>query len=864
MATVTTVTTTSGGAFGWPPNTAMDRSPLTNDLWVAFRSTDSVVSVYKSSDGGVSWGLQGSFTRSNLYEVSEIRIDSAGDHIHMAYLVNNGTRDQLYYKRIKISSGTADLTTGETFIANGTPGAVRSSIYGACLFPVKNPNGTFAIVVGLAFIGSGGSGFNLYGVSIKNDGAYSTYPNNGIIISTRQYLNAGLDSAVSINCDVEHNGDGITANTPNLWFALQLFDRAYIVKLAWQGPKTGWTSPASANLIASGRTTVRDLSARWDGSRFLIMSPRPTDTSKIDVFERNRSNTSTTTRTSPTHPQGGNIGSNVLTWNHVTGDFRLFAVGGGAATVYYVDYIRATNTWGSWTLVSATAPVTAEWGVRRSSAGLNEYDFYMASGAGTPWTVSNIILPVNFAPTAPNWVFGSGTTPTMSGAAFDASSSLRLDWQHNDPNPTDIQGSYALQRQIGAAAAQWWRTSDSTWQVAEVQNTSSTSEVTLTTAQWLGAGGATDPAHVYKVKTWDTGGLPSAYSTGLSIIPSTRVDPTLVTPTAAQILNVGIVTATWTVTEQSSFRVTVTNVTTGAVVKDSGFVASTVLLSYDVPVVLPDGFSGSLTLQTKNLEGLTSVTRTVAFSIDFVEPVAPVITLAAAPTSGGTNVTVTQAAAVGAQPATVQMDLWHRRVVSVVANNANPYFETNASDWTNSNYSTVARSTAQFHSGTASLLLTPTGAAATPLVQTTNIYPLTGGTRWEARMWLRSTTANKVMRVYLQWYDASLALISSTSRDLTPVAATWIWVYLSGSAPSNATGVRLAVGQIGTPAAGDTLFVDDLELFPANDDMGIRIAASVESGTTTLDWRVVSGINYEWRASASAANGTLIYGSWYS
>lgn len=868
MATITTVTTTAGGAFGWPPNTLMDRRPTDNSLWILFRSADTTVAIYKSTDGGLSWGSQGTFTITGLFEVSEMRIDQGGDHMHLVMLVYTGTQDQVRYKRIPIFTGTADTSTGDSFIANGTAGAQRSSYYGACILPYKNPDNSYAVIIGAAFHGAAGSGFNLYGLSIKNDGVFSTYQNNGIIITTRQYFVSGDDTAVSISCDVEHNGDGITSSTPNLWFSIQLFDRMYILKLAWQGYKTGWTSPASCVLIANGRTVVRDLPSRWDGSRFLIMSTSPSDTSKMDVYERNRSNTSTVKRTSPAHPQGGGIASNVLSWNHVNGDFRLFAVGGAAATVYYVDYVRATNAWGSWTLVSATAPVTSEWSVRRGTAGSYQYDFYMTSGTVTPWTVSNVVLAVNFAPTAPTWVYGTGTTPSQSGAAFDVSTSLALDWQHNDPNVTDVQGFYALSRQIGVAAIQYWRTSDSTWQVAEVQNASGTSAVTLTTAQWLGAGGAADPAHVYKVKTWDAGGLPSAYSTGLSIIPSTRVDPTLTAPTAAQILNVGSVTATWTNTEQSSFRVTLTNVTTGALVWDSGFITDPTsptpsILSYDVPKVLADGFSGSLTLQTRNGEGLTSVTRTVAFSIDFVEPVAPIITLANVPASGGINVTVTQAAPTGAQPATITMDLWHRKIVSVTPVNINPTFEVNTTDWTNSNYSTAVRSTAQFHSGTASILCTPTGAAATPLIQS-SIYPVTGGTRWEARTWFRSTNTNKTVRLYLQWTDNVNAPISNSTRDLTPVAATWIWGYFAATAPSNAFGVRIAVGQIGTPAAGDTIHFDDLQLFSANDDLGIRIAAGVASGSTTLDWRAVTGIDYEWRGFAAAGNNTSVYGPWQS
>lgn len=864
MATITT--TTSANAFSFPPMSCIDRCADTGVLWLAARTAATTIGVFRSTDNGGSWTSQGTFTRTGLYDIGELRIDGAGDHIHMVYLVNESSQDKLYYKRIDIRSGTANLTTGETFIVQGTAAAARDFWHTASIMPYKNPDASFAIVVAGAFRSTAQSGINLYGVSIKNDSLFTTYRNDGIVGATRQYRLSGDDAtALSVSMDLEHNGDGITTATPNIWLAFQIHTSAYCLKMTWAGYKTGWKTPTSAPRVAAGRPANRDLPARWDGTRFVIMSLNPSDTTKMDVYERDKSNTTNTaTRTSPTHPQGV-IQANMLSYNHVTKDFRLFAAGTSNNVVYYVDFTRATSTWGTWTVANATAPTTSEWGVRRSTYGTNQYDVYHETGGSSPWTLSNYVLAVNFAPTAPTWITGTAGTVETNGAAFDVSASLVLDWVFNDPNTTDTQGSYALSRQIGAATVQYWRTSDSTWQAAEVQNTSATTSLTLTTGQWLGGGGASDLAHVYKVKTWDSGGAVSAYSAGLSVIPSTRADPTLTAPTPAQILNTGIVTATWTVADQSAYRVTVTNTATSVLTHDSGWQADPtgLVTGYDVPIVLPDGFAGSLTLQTKNAEGLSSVVRTVAFSVDFVEPVAPIITLADAAASGGINATITQAAPTGAQPATVQLDLYHRRVVSVTPVNINPYFETNTTDWTNQGYTSMVRSTAQFHQGAASLLMTPTGAAGTPYVQT-SIYTTTGGARWEARGWFRSTTANKTVRLKLQWYDAGLSLISETTRDFTPVAAVWIWATVSGSAPSNATGVRWAIGQIATPAAGDTLYADEAVLIGANDDEGIRIATGVVSGSTTLDWRVVTGVDYEYRGFAEAANATTALGPWQS
>lgn len=865
MPTVTT--TTESNAYSFPPMTLIERSPLTGELWLVFRTASTVVSVYKSIDNGVSWSTQGSFTRSGLYDIADARIDQAGDHLHLVYLVSESSIDKVFYKRVDIRSGTASFASGEmqvTATANG--GVARSVWYSAALYPYKNPDNSYSLLVVGAYHQTSDSGILIFGVSIKNDGVFTTYLNNGLIHTGRNYKLNGNDTSITVSVDVEHNGDGYTTSTPNVWLAFMIFGNCYTIKMTWQGYQTGWSTPGQAAFASLNRVNQRDQPGRWDGTRFVFLSTNVTDNTKIDVFERDAGNTTNAaTRVTPSMPTG-TVTDKMLSYNHITKDLRVYAVGTSTAVLYFVDFVRATATWGAWAIANATAPVAGEWSVRRGTYGANQFDVYMQTGAGTPWNIVTFVQAVNFSPTAPTWLTGTAGTPITNGAAFDVSASLTLDWLFNDPNPADTQATYALSRQIGVAATQWWRTSDSTWQLAETFNTSATSAVTLTTGQWLGAGGAADPAHVYKVRVTDSGGLLSAYSAGLSVVPSTRVDPTLATPTANQVLNSGLVTATWTVTEQSAYRIVLTNTATTAITHDSGWLAdpaaSPSVLTYTVPDVLPDGYAGSLTLQTRNNEGLASVVRTVAFTVDFVEPVAPIVTaLVADAAAGGNDVTVTQAAPTGTQPATSRLDLWRRVVVSTTPTNTNPYFETNTTDWTNQGYTSMVRSTAQFHEGVASLLMTPTGAAATPYVQTGS-YVTAGGARWEQRGWFRSTTANKTVRLKLQWFDNAAALISESTRDFTPVAGLWIWMSNAATAPSNAVGVRWAVGQIATPAAGDTLHIDEAVLMPANDDLGIRIGYGINSGVLNLDWRAVGGVNYEYRGYALAANSTQVYGPW--
>lgn len=1083
MATVSTSTASNSftNAFGYPNNTMMDLDVTTGVLWIVFKDQSNRGAIYSSSDNGGSWSFEANFTvaGATLEDICDMRIDAAGDNIHMILLVNNGSAEEGRYKRCPIggtaSAPTVDTSTGATLFT-GPNGTLQSVELTGCLTPVKNPDGSFHILIAFAQHGTGTSGISLYAITVRNDAAQTTFSNYAIIGPTRSYKVSGDDGAISCTMDLEHNGDGITTNTPNIWVTWLTFTTLYSVRCTWKGYKSGWQTPTKAATVATGRVSERDAFGRWDGTRFVIISLNPSNQAQMQVYERNASNTSNVaSRTSPSHPLGSINNAKLFSYNYVTKDIRLFVHITGQA-IYYVDYFRGTNTWGSWTSTGWTQPVSSEWGLRRGTYLTGQYDAYLETGAGSPWTISNQIQAVNFAPTAPTWITGTPGTVITNGAAFDVLANLTLDWDHHDPNVTDTQSAYALKRKIGAATAEWWRASDSTWQLAETFNTTGTTSVILTPAQWVGAGGAADAAHVYTVSTKDSGTptLQSPYSIGLSLVPSTRVNPTITAPTVNQILNVANVPVTWTVSEQRQWRIQVkptivadafgrtassgwaaadyggtwvcttggsaadfsvssgtgrmshaansvahtaaltgviaddVNIYVGTVLVpavstggsaewgiqarvidtnnfvdarifftvgggpqiivrsklagvetisafvipggitnngpvslrfvadgpmlygriwnpsnsepdewqvtceatllssgsiavlttlpgtnsntkpyvfqtdnilisdaslvsyDSGFVTDSVPLSpvttaFTVPTVLPDGYAGLVTLQTRNAEGLASTVQTVPFTIDFVEPVAPTVSvLAANPAGGGMNVAVTQVAAAGSQPATHQLDIWRRKVVpgTVLGVNANPFFEVDASDWTNSGYSTVARSTSQFHSGVASILLTPNGSSATPKVQTTALYPTVAGSLWEFRGWLRSTTANKIVRVYIDWYDASPTLISSAVHDFTPTATAWIYATLQAAAPVAATQARIAIGQLATPAAGDTLFGDELEFLPANGDTGIRVAANVVSGTTYLDWRAVTGIDYEYRGYAEATNGTAVYGPW--
>lgn len=872
MATIGQTTANPSGtissAFGYPPNPVMDLNVQTGVLWIVWRDQANRGAIASSSDNGVSWTSQGNFVCSGytIEDICAMRIDSAGQHMHLIILASNGTAEVGLYKRIGIASGTADTSPG-TVQFTGPAGTNQSNEYTGALAPVVNPDGSIHNFIAFAQRGSQ-TGITVYAVTVRADAGLTSFVNNAIIGPTRVYKVTSTDSC-TVSVDVEHNGDGITSSTPNVWAAWLVDTTTYCIRAAWKGYKAGWQTPSAASVVATGSMSERDQPAVWDGQRYIIIRPAAGSLSQMQFFERKADNSgNAAVHLTPVHPQGTLSGAKALSYNYVTKDVRIFAIGASNTDIYYIDYFRSSGTFGSWTDTGLN-PVGSEWGLRRGTYGTAQYDMYHEEGSSSPWTISNAVWAVNFAPTAPDWITGTAGTVSQSGAAFDASSALTLDWNYHDPNAADVQASYALSRQIGTNAVQWWRASDSTWQSSETFNSSATTALTLSTANWLGAGGSSDPAHVYKVATKDSGGLTSAYSAGLAIVPSARVDPTLSTPTTGSTLNVGNLSLTWAVTEQSAYRVFVKNTVTGATVYDSGFLsdptpASPSVLAYTVPVALPNGFAGQVQLTTKNVEGLAGTTRSANFTIVFVEPVSVTSSAVAAPMSGGINVTVAQGAASGAQPATTSIDIYRRRSVAgtVAPVNANPYFETNANDWTSSGYSSIARSTSFAHQGSASLLCTPNGTTATPKAQTTALYAVTAGLAYEFRGWVRTTTANKTVRVYIDWYDNTPTLLSSTTRDYTAIATTWQFMQVAGNAPAGATQARISIGELATPASGDTIYGDELGLYLSNPDTGIRIVAGAATATAYLDWRAITGVDYEYRGYAESLNGQFGYGPW--
>lgn len=142
--------------------------------------------------------------------------------------------------------------------------------------------------------------------------------------------------------------------------------------------------------------------------------------------------------------------------------------------------------------------------------------------------------------------------------------------------------------------------------------------------------------------------------------------------------------------------------------------------------------------------------------------------------------------------------------------NANPFFETTATNWTGINGATVARSTAQFHEGAASLLITPDGTTAAPRAQSEAIAAVPGRF-YQVAGWLRSP-ATPTVGLTIRWYSdgAGTAFISSSGALAAIAANTWTSYTVTAAAPATAQSYRIAPEYSGTPAGSSTLFGDEL------------------------------------------------------
>lgn len=664
MATISTTTNTT--PFQFPSNSYIDRDPNTGYLWALVKtSTANRYDLFRSTDGGASWATRANFTRANIQEFSGLHFGKV-NWVHTSYRTNESSQDRIYYRRF---SDVFVAWESEVLLAAFGNGGVGGAVYsGLDLMIAISAERTEKVCVAAGTIdgGVGPRGVALYGAYTPWAGA--TVASNAIFAGQRKWFpEAGSSGRITPCLDLEHTGDGKSWTTPNLWLTFGR-DNLYVMKLAWHG--YGWTGPNSPILVASGLAAQNWNMGRFDGNRFVMAarSVAPTDT--VTIYDRNKANSTTTPWTTPAHPTGA-IRALALNYNKVTGDARVFAVGTSTGVLYYIDFVRATNTWTSWAQVTATAVLGANvdnFGVRRGTHATSKHHVYIAH-SGAPNTLVEYQQGLAYAPTQPTWI--TAGQAYVNGGPADVASTLPLDWQFNDPDPTDVQTAYALSRQIGAGALAYYRASDATWQATEQKNLTATTIVTLAAAWALDA----DANYTFKVKAWDSADVASAYSDPLVLTPSAKVNPAITSPAEASVYASDTLVVTWTAAQQTAYKVEL--YIFGILVGDTGWITSTSTTHTMLSPLLANGFNYSVRVLTKNNEGLISDFSQKNFSVAFTPPATPTLAITPSAANGWNAVVITNPAPSGGQPAVTDQDVYRRktgttdaiRIAAGVANN---------------------------------------------------------------------------------------------------------------------------------------------------------------------------------------------------
>lgn len=841
MATVTTSTATNPIQYGG--STRLDVYPSDKSLWVMSLNNSGNIELSRSTNNGSSWAVANTLSRANIQETT-MYIPSRGSRIHVVYRTNESSQDRVYHRMYDIDGNSWN---SEILVASASNGGTPASILTGLDVVVAPATGYYvAIAVGIQ--GGGTFGMVLYGVYVNTNNSASLAP--GMFAGPTSFRHSG-SGRVGPQLDLEHIGDGKRSNTPHLWATFGR-TRINMMSCGWTG--WGWTTPSAAYNMVDPVPAQNWIRGMFDGRRYVAASANNANTSTVAVWERNRSGTGATKgRTTPTHPAGV-VKTCSLAYDYSQDDLRVFAVGTSNNDLYFTTYDRSANSWSAWSVVTATDVLGSppeNYSIKRNTYHNARFDALIAH-SGSPNTVVHWPVVQAYTPGAPTWA------SPANGSAQDVSAALPLDWTFNDVDPGDAQTAYAVRRQIGAGAFAYWRASDSTWQVAEVKNSSGTTALTLASSWGSGA----DANHSYAVKVWDVTDLPSAYSSALSIVPSVKVNPTITSPTAAQVIAGDRITVTWTVSEQTAYRVRLLDTTNGSlVVHDSGFIASLLTTSYDIPYTMRDANAWSVRVTTKNNEGLESTEVAIAFTTDFVEPAVPSLAYTPIPASGVIRVAITNPSPVGSEPALLSQDLYRREESPPL--NVNPYATVDRSGWTPTNATPAVRSTAQFHEGVASFALTGTGALATIDLLHDTFIPVESGAAYSAGVWLYSASSWTDASLGVLWFDAAFASIPQAQTGIAIPAARWTYCGKLFTPPAGAVWAKPRMRAGSTVPNGQVIYFDEVRF--ERDEPGtptIRVAADLPSNATVDDWRAVSGQSYEYRVLARGVNGTTYRGPW--
>jgi len=159
----------------------------------------------------------------------------------------------------------------------------------------------------------------------------------------------------------------------------------------------------------------------------------------------------------------------------------------------------------------------------------------------------------------------------------------------------------------------------------------------------------------------------------------------------------------------------------------------------------------------------------------------------------------------------------------------NPSFNTDYSGWTGISATLSSETSPTPKAGSRCLKVIKTNAAGTGFRLTTKIALAAAGANpadptriygFTGYLLVDAVGHSCTLNVFIRWYDASNALIVSTTRSVINIYAGrgWVPFAMYATAPTNATQAIVEVSQLEAPADGDIFYADELSFFQLTQD----------------------------------------------
>lgn len=409
------------------------------------------------------------------------------------------------------------------------------------------------------------------------------------------------------------------------------------------------------------------------------------------------------------------------------------------------------------------------------------------------FTVNNEIPPSAPTLTSPN-----------NGSYADLAGTPTFGWTYNPVNGDSGQQAYAFRRKVsGGSSYSYWNAGSSGWQSTIVWNSSSVQSVTFPAAAWTDGN-----IYNWSVATQDDGGQgPFASDWTVTAEAAPTVNVTAPTGTETSFNPVVVWSATFpggaaetayqvrTFT-QAQWTAPGFNPATSTATDDSGVIASTSGLSYQVATTLLPGQYRSYVNVTETggvANGFNAFTQYTAAADT---PNAP--TLTATPTT---------------DPATgcPMIQLQAQCEVNILSA-VDSSFESGVGTWANFSNATLAQSNAQAQDGSFSLSMTANSAAQ--MAADSGEYAVTPNQQYTQVASFRAAATARAVFVQISWYDNTHTHISdSTGSTVNDTTSGWTQATVTGTAPANAAFARV-FAIVNSPALNEVHYVDEVGLFP--------------------------------------------------